>query len=122
MPEKKKILSVAKTDFLRRTRQLALRKSGYAVWSAKDFNDIESLSKTGSFDIAVIGFAFDAEVKRLIAAVIRRYFPQTPIVELTTSQAEITDSIPCSPSHVELKATIRALLKNHKTKNARSSN
>ena len=83
MGEKKKILSVAKTDFLRRTRQIALRRAGYAVASVKDFNEIEALSRENVFDVAVVGHAFDPQAKRVIAEIIRRYFPDVPIVELT---------------------------------------
>ena len=122
MGEKKKILSVAKTDFLRRTRQIALRRAGYAVASVKDFNEIEALSRENVFDVAVVGHAFDPQAKRVIAEIIRRYFPDVPIVELTTSHAEILDSIPSSPDSGELKATIEAVLGNRKSKKAAGSN
>jgi DNA-binding NtrC family response regulator len=121
--DQKKILSIAKTDFLRRTRQAALRKAGYAVWSAKDFNEIESLSKSGTFDVAIIGQAFAPEVKRTIAEVIRKYFPRTPIVELTTTNnADIANSILSSPKPAALRSTLRAVLEVAKVKRAKSSN
>ena len=123
VPDNKKILSVAKTDFLRRTRQLSLRKAGYAVWSAKDFNDIETLSKSGTFDVAIIGYAFAPDVKRTIAEVIRKYFPNTPIVELTTTNAaDIPQSILSSPKPAELRATLRSLLQAAKVKKAGTAN
>lgn len=120
MAEKKKILSVAKTDFLRRTRQVELRRAGHSVASLKDFNEIEALSGRTAFDVAVVGHAFDPAVKRVIAEIIRRYFPDTPIVELTTKGADIPDSVPSSPQPAELQATIKALLGNQKTKKATS--
>ena len=122
MADKKKILSVTKSDYLRRVRQLALRKAGYSVASVKDFSEIETLSKSAAFDIAVVGHAFDPAVKRLVAGIIRKYFPDIPIVELTTKHADILGSVPSSPDSGELKATIEAVLGNRKTRKATSSN
>ena len=122
MAEKKKILSVAKTDFLGRTRKIALRRAGYSVASVKDFNEIEALSKSETFDVAVVGYAFEPQVKRAIAEILRKYFPNTPIVELTTRDADIPESIPSNPQPAELQATIQAVLRNQRTKKARSSN
>jgi DNA-binding response OmpR family regulator len=121
MAERKKILSVAKTDFLRRTRHIALRKAGYVVESALDFNDIARLSETGTFDVAVVGYAFEPDVTRAIAEVIRKYFPQIPIVELTREHADIPESISSSQQPSKLIATVRAILGTKKAKKTRNS-
>jgi DNA-binding response OmpR family regulator len=122
MAAKKRVLSVAKTDLLRRARQADLTRAGYSVVSATDFNQIESLSRTSGFDVAIIGYAFEPEVKRMIAEVIRRYFPQTPIVELTQAEQEIPDAISSRPEDPHLRATLKAVLENNQAKKAHSSN
>lgn len=121
MAAKQKILSVARTDFLRRTRRVALRKAGYEVESAADLNDIERLCKSTTFAAAVVGYAFEPEVKRTIADVIRRYSPTMPIVELTLAEPEIPGSIPSTPDASDLIAGIQAAVKKPKAKKARNS-
>lgn len=121
MRARKKILSVARTDFLRRTRRVALRKAGYEVESAADLNDIERLCKSTAFAAAVVGYAFEPEIKRMIADVIRKYCPLMPIVELTLASAEIPDSIPSTPDAADMIASIQAAVKMPKAKRAKSS-
>lgn len=121
MAARKKILSVARTDFLRRTRRVALRKAGYEVESAADLNDIERLCKSTVFAAAVVGYAFEPEIKRTIADVIRKYCPSMPIVELTLASSDIPDSIPSSPDASDIIASIQTVVKMPKAKKARSS-
>jgi DNA-binding NtrC family response regulator len=121
MAAKQKILSVAKTDFLRRTRRVALRKAGYEVESAADLNDIERLCKSTTFAAAVVGSAFEPEVKRTIADVIRKYCPTLPIVELTLAAPDISGSIPSTPDASDLIAGIQAAVRKPKTRKATNS-
>ena len=119
---KKKVLSIAKSDLLRRARQMDLRRAGYAVSSVTDFSQIENLSKSETFDVAIVGYAFHPEVKKLIADIVRKYFPSTPIVELTRAHPEIPDSIPSTPQPARMKATLRAVLQGRPASKASRSN
>lgn len=75
-----KILSVAFTDVLSKTRQLQLEQQGYSVCSIRDLSEIEALGKTEKLDLAVIGHGFPGPEKRRFALAVNQYFPGLPIL------------------------------------------
>ena len=84
-----KILSVASSEVLKTTRQLLLEQQGFAVCSALDLAEVESIGKKDKVDLALIGHGFRGAEKRKIAHVVNHYFPGLPILEMCFNSPEI---------------------------------
>jgi hypothetical protein len=83
------ILSVAFSEVLKTTRHLLLEQQGFAVQSALDLAEIESMEKPSGIDLALIGHGFRGPEKRKIAHLINNHYPGLPILEMCYQSPEI---------------------------------
>jgi hypothetical protein len=67
---------------LTKTRKLILETVGHTVFTTTDEREIASLCSQYRFDVAVLGQARSAQVKRQIASVVRQHCPSAKILEL----------------------------------------
>ena len=77
-----KILSLALDPQVAKAREAALIQAGFDVRSPRDFKQLAEFCEGYSFDLAVIGHAFDPEVKRALAATVGRCQPTPQILEI----------------------------------------
>jgi CheY-like chemotaxis protein len=64
------------------TRKLILERAGHEVVTASDESSVTIACREHSFDVAVIGQAVSAKVKRQIMTLIRRHCPAAKVLEL----------------------------------------
>jgi CheY-like chemotaxis protein len=64
------------------TRQLMLEQAGHTVLTASDEADVASACELYQFDVAVIGQASSAAIKRLMASLVRQHCKGVTILEL----------------------------------------
>lgn len=83
------ILSVAFSEVLKTTRHLLLEQQGFAVQSALDLAEIESMAKPAGIDLALIGHGFRGPEKRKIAHLVNNHYPGLPILEMCYQSPEI---------------------------------
>lgn len=81
--QRRKILNVAKNEFLLKTRSAILQEAGYEVVPALNILQVEAACEMHrSFDLVIIGYALPKEEKRRVTVAVRRYCGATPILEL----------------------------------------
>jgi DNA-binding NtrC family response regulator len=87
-----KVLSVAHDLEVAEARETALREAGFDVSSARDFRQLTDLCKQHRFELAIIGHAFDPEVKRAVAAILGEYKPTPAILEIYVGQPTLQNA------------------------------
>lgn len=110
----KHILSVSSTEALKITRELLLRESGFLVASATGERDLAHLCRRGTYDLAIIGYVDDNDLKIQLAKTLRQHCPKVPILELCRVSPIIpeVDHVLVSPEPPELITKVRSILGN----------
>jgi hypothetical protein len=76
------VLCTGVDEMLLETRRLILESAGHQVIPATDEKALLAACKKHSFDVAVIGRAISAKMKRRVGLLIREHCPGTKILEL----------------------------------------
>jgi len=87
-----KILSVARDLEVAEARESALKEVGFDVRSARDFRTLADLCTQHIFDLAIIGHAFDPEVKQAIAAILVEGNPTPEILEIYVGRPTVKNA------------------------------
>jgi acyl carrier protein len=74
-------------EVLLNTRRIILESAGHKVITVTDERSLVEALKVHSFDVAVIGQAITARMKRRISALIREYCPPVKVLEIYDSQS-----------------------------------
>lgn len=108
----KHILSVPSTEALKITRELLLRESGFLVASATGERDLAHLCRRGTYDLAIIGYVDDNDLKIRLARALRSHCANVPILELCRVSPIIpeVDHVLVSPEPAELVNKVRSIL------------
>ena len=115
-----KILSVAGDQEVAEARENALKQAGFDVVSATDFKELGELCKQHTFVLAIVGHAFDPEVKRAIAAILGQCQPQPAILELYVDRPILQDA-PAILRSLDLDDLVRRVKSMLREERARSA-
>ena len=77
-----RILSIARDQEVAQARESALKNAGFDVMSARDFRELTNLCKRERFQLAIIGHAFDPDIKRAVAGILHECKPTPAILEI----------------------------------------
>lgn len=89
---KRKILNVARSEALLKSRSAILEGAGYEVVPALDLVNVQRTCEThGSFDLVIIGYALPKAEKRRVMQAVRQFCGRIPILELYSRGATPVD-------------------------------
>lgn len=86
------VLSTGADTVLMRTRQLILEREGHSVITVCDEELLASACELHVFDVAVLGQALSANMKRHDADLIRRHCPNVKLLELYSGGWSLNDA------------------------------
>lgn len=76
------VLCTGIDPMLLKTRKLILEQAGHTVITAKNQQELTDACNQHQFDVAVIGQSVSSNMKRIIAALVRKQCPSAKILEL----------------------------------------
>lgn len=85
-------LIIAYSSFAAEAMKEALQKRGHAVIAATDFGKVRKSCNDLRFDLVVIGDAIPPRIKQALSIDLKRYCPDSPVLEICASQPCIADA------------------------------
>ncbi len=85
-------LIIAYSAFAADAMKEALARRGHAVIAATDFSQVRQSCADLRFDLVVIGDAIPPRIKKALALDLKRYCPDSPVLEICTSQPCIAEA------------------------------
>lgn len=76
------VLCTGVDPVLLQTRKLILEQAGHTVITTKNQQELTAACDNHQFDVAVIGQTLSSNMKRIIAALVRKQCPSAKILEL----------------------------------------
>ena len=93
------VLCVGFDDAAMRTRRLILERAGHVVTQARDLRQVQAACENTSFAVAVLGQSLNANEKKRVTDIVRRYCKCAKVLELHMG---IAPELPDADEHLQV--------------------